>query len=61
MSQDDAVTLMRGDPGTRVKLTVYRESDNKEYEFEIVREIINVPSVEEELLDEDIEVLKERL
>jgi carboxyl-terminal processing protease len=58
MSQDDAVTLMRGDPGTRVKLTVYRESDNKEYEFEIVREIINVPSVEEELLDEDIAYIR---
>ncbi len=51
MNQDDAVTLMRGDPGTRVDLSVYRESENKEYEFQIVREIINVPSVEEEVLD----------
>ncbi|NLO20693.1 MAG: S41 family peptidase [Syntrophomonadaceae bacterium] len=58
MSQDDAVTLMRGDPGTQVKLNVYRESDNKEYEFEIVREIINVPSVEEEVLDGGIAYIR---
>jgi carboxyl-terminal processing protease len=53
MTQDDAVNLMRGDPGTQVELTVYRESDNKEYVFQIIREIINVPSVEEEVLDAD--------
>ncbi len=53
MTQDDAATLMRGDPGTQLELTVYRESDNKEYVFEIIREIINVPSVEEQVLDEE--------
>ncbi len=53
MTQDDAVTLMRGDPGTQLELTIYRESDNKEYVFKIVREIINVPSVEDEVLDAD--------
>ena len=53
MTQDDAVTLMGGDPGTQLELTIYRESDNKEYVFKIVREIINVPSVEDEVLDAD--------
>jgi len=53
MTQDDAVTLMRGDPGTQLELTIYREADNKEYVFKIVREIINVPSVEDEVLDAD--------
>ncbi len=53
MTQDDAVTLMRGDPGTQLELTIYRESDNKEYVFKIIREIINVPSVEDEILDAD--------
>lgn len=51
MSQDDAVHLMRGDPGTQLTLGIYRESDGKEYEFKIIREIINVPSVEDEVLD----------
>lgn len=52
MSQDEVVHQMRGDPGTQLILTVYRESDGKEYEFTIIREIINVPSVDAEVLDE---------
>lgn len=53
MSQDDAVHLMRGDPGTQLVLGIYRESDGKEYEFTITREIINVPSVEDRMLDDN--------
>ncbi|MDD3893723.1 MAG: S41 family peptidase [Syntrophomonadaceae bacterium] len=52
MSQDEVVHQMRGDPGTQLILSVYRESDGKEYEFTIIREIINVPSVDAEVLDE---------
>jgi carboxyl-terminal processing protease len=52
MSQDDAVHLLRGEPGTQVVLGIYRESDGKDYEYTIIREIINVPSVEERMLDE---------
>lgn len=51
MNQDDAVQRMRGEPGTQLELTVYRESDGQEYTFTLVREIINVPSVEEKVLD----------
>jgi carboxyl-terminal processing protease len=53
MTQDDAVHLMRGDPGTQLTLAVFRESDGKEYEFKITREIINVPSVEYSMADEE--------
>ena len=52
MSTDDAVHLMRGDPGTQLLLGVYRESDKKEYDFRIIREIINVPSVEDKIISE---------
>ncbi|HQA08039.1 MAG TPA: S41 family peptidase [Syntrophomonadaceae bacterium] len=52
MSQDDAVHLMRGEPGTQLVLTIYRESDGQEHEFVIIREIINVPSVEDRMLDD---------
>lgn len=52
MSQDDAVHLMRGDPGTQLVLGIYRESDGREHEFTIIREIINVPSVEDRILDD---------
>ena len=52
MSQDEVVHQMRGEPGTQLVLTVYRESEGKDYEFIIIREIINVPSVDASVLDE---------
>ena len=51
MNQDEAVHLMRGDPGTQLLLSVYRSSDGKEHDFRIIREIINVPSVEARVID----------
>ncbi|MDD3022842.1 MAG: S41 family peptidase, partial [Syntrophomonadaceae bacterium] len=56
MSTDDAVHLMRGDPGTQLLLGVYRESDRREYDFRIVREIINVPSVEARVTERNKEI-----
>ena len=52
MSQDDAVHLMRGDPGTTLQLTVFRTEEDREIDFTIVREIINVPSVEDKIVSE---------
>jgi carboxyl-terminal processing protease len=52
MTQDDAVHLMRGDPGTQLELSVFRPDDGQEHDFKIVREIINVPSVEEKIISE---------
>lgn len=56
MTQDIAVDLMRGDPGTQLDLTVYRESEGKEIEFRLTREIINVPSVEDKVVDEQANI-----
>lgn len=53
MSQDDAVQLMRGDPGTQLTLGVYREADGKEHDFKIIRELIKVPSVEDKILESE--------
>lgn len=52
MTQDDAVHLMRGDPGTQLEMTIFRPDENKDYDFKIVREIINVPSVEDKVVSE---------
>ena len=52
MTQDDAVQLMRGDPGTQLELSVFRTDEGKEYDFKIVREIINVPSVEDKMVSD---------
>jgi len=56
MTQDVAVDLMRGDPGTQLDLTVYRESKGKEINFPLIREIINVPSVEDKVVDEEAKI-----
>jgi carboxyl-terminal processing protease len=52
MSQDDAVHLMRGDPGTQLDLSVFRPDEGKEIDFKIIREIVNVPSVEDKIVSE---------
>ncbi|NLB89038.1 MAG: S41 family peptidase, partial [Syntrophomonadaceae bacterium] len=56
MTQDEAANLMRGDPGTQLLLTVFRESDGSEHNFKIIREIINVPSVEDQILEDKIPI-----
>lgn len=50
MSLDDAVTLMRGKPGSKIELTVLREGEDKPLEFTIERAVIKVASVKGRLL-----------
>ncbi len=45
LSLDDAMKKMRGEKGTKVKLTILREGREKPLEFEIVRDIIQIKSV----------------
>lgn len=51
MTLNEAVTLIRGPKGSKVKLTVRREQVTESLEFEIVRDTITVPSLEYEMLD----------
>jgi len=50
MAQDKAVGMMRGDPGTIVNLTIYRERIQKTFTVSLTRENITVPTVEGEAL-----------
>ena len=50
MEQEKAVGLMRGDPGTKVNLALYRESTNKTFTVSLTRENITVPTVDGEVL-----------
>ncbi len=52
MSIMEAVKLMRGRKGTKVKISIMRESLTKPVEFEIVREIIKVKSVKARTLED---------
>ncbi len=55
---DEAVNKIRGEKGTEVVLTVYREGDNGTQEFNIIRDSIKIKSVETEYLeDSDVFVI----
>lgn len=45
MSVDEAISLIRGDKGTAVVLTIFSEGDSSTRDVSIVRDKINVPSV----------------
>ncbi len=53
MSLNDAVKIMRGDPGTDIKLTVIREGADKPLPFTVTRDIISVKSVKSKILEPD--------
>lgn len=53
MTLNDAVKIMRGDPGTDIKLTVVREGANKPLAFVVTRDIIAVKSVKSRILEAD--------
>jgi len=51
ISIDDAVNLIRGEKGTEVTLTIFREGDKQSKDVVLVRDIINVPSTELSWID----------
>lgn len=51
LSIDEAVNLIRGEKGTTVILTMFREGDKQTKDVALVRDTINVPSTELEWVD----------
>ena len=47
----DAVDSMRGEPGTPIKITVRREGTDEPLEFDLVRDVIEVTSVRNRMLE----------
>ncbi|WP_234697078.1 S41 family peptidase [Nitrosophilus alvini] len=59
MTLDEAVNLMRGKPGTKIKLTIVRKNEPKPIIVEITRDIIKIQSVyAKHILNEDILYLR---
>jgi carboxyl-terminal processing protease len=52
MSLNDAVKLMRGDPGSEIILTVVREGIEQPLKIKIIRDVIKVKSVKSRLLED---------
>ncbi|MBV8352718.1 MAG: S41 family peptidase [Verrucomicrobia bacterium] len=55
MSLQDAIDLLRGDPGQKVTLTIYRPSNKETKDYVLQREIIKVASVKDaKILDQSV-------
>ncbi len=52
MSVDEAVKKIRGGKGTKVKLTIFRENWKESKDFEITRDIIQVPTLDYKYINE---------
>jgi carboxyl-terminal processing protease len=58
MSLSDAVNLMRGKPGTPIRLTIVREGQEKPLEISVKRDIIRVKSVKSRMLEKGYAYLR---
>jgi carboxyl-terminal processing protease len=57
LSVDEAVDLIRGEPGTSISITFFREGETEPRELTIVREKIIVPTLDTELRADGIFVI----
>ena len=58
MATDEAIKLIRGEKGTTVALTIFRTSYKEPKELKIVRDIINIPTLDAELRPDGVFVIK---
>jgi len=58
MSLEEAVSKIRGEPGTKVTLTIFRNEWLEPKDFEITREVINVPVVKSKFISPNIGYIK---
>jgi len=58
MSVEKAVKLIRGEKGTPVTLTILHDGDKASVEMKIVRDTINIPTLDTELRSDGIFVIK---
>lgn len=54
MDIDAVVQKMRGEPGTRVSFKIYRPKDSEYIDLTVVRDNVEEPTIEYEMLEDDI-------
>jgi len=55
---EEAIKMMRGEKGTIVTLTIFREGNKEPLEVKIERDVINIPTLDTELRSDGIFVIK---
>ena len=58
LSTEDAVALIRGTKGTRVTLTIFREGKREPFEIGVVRDVIDIPTIDTKELPGGIFVIE---
>ena len=58
MTLNEAVDQLRGEPGTPVSIMVVRKNDNRPVEVTVTREVIRIPSVEQNIIGDNIGYIK---
>jgi len=58
ISIEKAVEIIRGEKDTTVTLTIFREGEKESRDIKIVRDIINVPTLDTELTKDNIFIIK---
>ena len=51
---DDVTSMTKGQAGTLVRLTIYRSSEDREFDVNVIRQKIDIPTIDKKILPDNI-------